>query len=775
MSQYRRWTCLCLHVVAIGVSSRDVSRTRSSEFACSCFQVCVALLDQYWPPQTCQSYQTALMPAQSQQKRRSATQDPDKPAKRTRVSRACDQCRVAREKCDGGQPTCSTCLTSKRGCTYTTNPKKRGIQPGYIRVLELALATLFQQNPENEKYLNDRLAREGLSSLLLSRDSKESNKLHKQWRKTRFNRDVDTLLSGGEPPRHDSDPPSPPGDGDNSDVDEPALAPSIVNEPLNQVLPYDLVSPQPPIQQAPVLSQQPTRDSLLITLPNDCWKQIEIYFTYTQCWLPICEKHDTLKLSYSYPATGMQLSFDTPDSGSHAELWSILAVASIYESTNANSTSHPVQGSMTPKQLYDVARSLIPSELGSFDLGHVKALLNLAIFSIAQSLTEAAWFLVGCASRVLENVDQVSLIPSTRRMHVFGGCLVLDSMLALQLGRRPYFRKSDIEQLGRIDEDGLEEWQPWSGGSSASLQQSRTPLLAFSSFRHLLDILDILVTNELASASGLPIQDIIQRLGDWKAALPPKLDYLQSEITPTPPTPPAVLLQLTYHCTALSIMPKQPWLQRILELLEPSPNRLSLTNLPPVVHCLMGIIKRHSAHFLSDQALHTRMQKLQTDIDRTWRKTIPDIRSPPLHSRQSIAVMQMSTPQSLSGSHAIGQASGANDTRVAGAQGSGSIPDVLAPTQQIESFLNASRVAQPDPRYPDIPGDLESFFDDLASLDSTNKLENQPQFMQNLGFAPDASMADLFSEFIPMQSSAFIGQDSADLGHLDHYNFYDPS
>lgn len=724
------------------------------------------------------------MPAQSQQKRRSAAQDPDKPAKRTRVSRACDQCRVAREKCDGGQPTCSTCLTSKRGCTYTTNPKKRGIQPGYIRVLELALATLFQQNSENERYLNDRLATEGLSSLLLSRDSKESNKLHKQWRKTRFNRDVDTLLSGGEPSRHNSDPPSPPGDEDNSDVDEvPAPAPAVAKESSNQMLPCDLISSRPPIQQAPVLIEQPIRDALLITLPLDSWKQIENYFTYTQCWLPICEKHDILKLSYSYPTTGIRLTFDTPDSGSHAELWSILAVASTYEpSNNANPTGHPSQGSMTPKQLYDTARSLIPHELGSFDLGHVKALLNLAIFSIAQSLTEAAWFLVGCASRVLENVDQVSLIPSTRRMHVFGGCLVLDSMLALQLGRRPYFRKRDIEQLGRIDEDGLEEWQPWSGGSNtASMQQSRTPLLAFSSFRHLLDVLDILVTSELASPSGLPIQENMQRLNDWKTALPPKLDYLQSKTATTPPTPPAVLLQLTYHCTALSLMPTQSWLQRILELLEPSPTKLSLTSLPPVVYCLMGIVKRHSTHFLSDPALRARMQKLQADMDRTWRMTIPDIRSPPLHSRQSISVMQMTTPDSihqpLSGNHAMGQIAVGNDARGAQAQSSGSLPDVLSANtnQQIESFLNASRPAQPEPRYPDIPGDLESFFDDLASLDSTNKLENQPQFMQNLGFAPDANMADLISEFIPMQSSAFIGQESADLGHLDHYNFYDTS
>ncbi|KAF1932931.1 uncharacterized protein M421DRAFT_89247 [Didymella exigua CBS 183.55] len=720
------------------------------------------------------------MPAQSQQKRRSATQDPDKPAKRTRVSRACDQCRVAREKCDGGQPTCSTCLTSKRGCTYTTNPKKRGIQPGYIRVLELALATLFQQNAENERYLNDRLAREGPSSLLLSRDSKESNKLHKQWRKTRFNRDVDTLLSGGEPSRHDSDPPSPAGDENNSDADEPAPAPTP-NENFNESLPYDLITPQSLIQQVSALAEGLGRDALSITLPLDSWKQIENYFTYTQCWLPICEKHDVLKLSYSYPSTGMRLSFDAPDSGSHAELWSILAVASTYELSNSsNSVSHASEGSMTPKQLYDTARSLIPHELGSFDLGHVKALLNLAIFSIAQSLTEAAWFLVGCASRVLENVDQISLIPSTRRMHVFGGCLVLDSMLALQLGRRPYFRQHNIEQLGRIDEDGLEEWQPWSGGSNtAAMQQSRTPLLAFSSFRHLLDVLDILVTSELASPSGLPLQDTVQRLNDWKSTLPPKLDYLQSENAPTPSTPPAVLLQLTYHCTALSLMPTQKWLQRILELLEPSHAKLGLTSLPPVVYCLMGIVKRHSTHFLSDPALRARMQKLQTDIDRTWRKTIPDIRSPPIHSRQSISVMQMPTPDSiqqpLSGTQATVQVNAGNNARTA--QNSGSLPDVLGANtnQQIESFINASRSAPPDPRYPDIPGDLESFFDDLASLDNTNKLENQPQFMQNLGFAPDANMADLFSEFIPMQTSAFVGQESADLGHLDHYNFYDTS
>jgi hypothetical protein len=143
------------------------------------------------------------MPTKGQTKRRSANQPEDQRVKRTRVSRACDQCRVAREKCDGAQPTCSTCIGTRRRCSYTANPKKRGIQPGYIRTLELSLAYLFQQNPENETSLNDILAQGGPDSLLLSRDSKDSTKLHRRWRKTTFYTDVDKQLSGGEPSRNE--------------------------------------------------------------------------------------------------------------------------------------------------------------------------------------------------------------------------------------------------------------------------------------------------------------------------------------------------------------------------------------------------------------------------------------------------------------------------------------------------------------------------------------------------------------------------------------------
>jgi hypothetical protein len=80
--------------------------------------------------------------------------DSTTPAKRSRVSRACDQCRASREKCDGVKPVCHTCDTQTRSCTYDEPPKKRGIQPNYIRTLELTLAWLFQTVPETQKALS---------------------------------------------------------------------------------------------------------------------------------------------------------------------------------------------------------------------------------------------------------------------------------------------------------------------------------------------------------------------------------------------------------------------------------------------------------------------------------------------------------------------------------------------------------------------------------------------------------------------------------------------
>jgi hypothetical protein len=718
----------------------------------------------------------ALPMSTSGSAKRRATSVMEKPAKRTRVSRACDQCRIAREKCNGTQPTCSTCSSSKRSCTYTANVKKRGIQPGYIRALELALAYLFQHDPENESLVNDKLAQGGTSSLLLSRESKDSIKLHKRWRKTRFHTDVDKLLSGGEPSRQNqSEPLLPETDDEDSDTEDlvpKATAGTFAS--VSEVRHQDALSQ--PSGQWPVTPQYPISGETLVSMPLDSWRLLEIYFIYTQSWFPICSKENILKLSYAYPVEGIALSIELPDSGLHAELWSILAVASALD--NLGSDSDPVssheRSAEPPSQIYATARSMIPKERGQFDLGHVKAALNLAILDIRRSSMEAAWLLVGYACRILETMGSSVLRANPRHKHVFHGCYLLDCMLAIHLNLSPYFSLSKIRQHGKVDEDGLDEWQPWNAGFDVYAgQQPRAPSLSLSSFNAISDVLALLHDFDVEETAHRRSQ----LLKFWEISLPPKLAFVCVANAPGPLNPPAILLRLTYFCAAFALTSSQIWVTRLLKLLERAQDEIGWKRLPPVLRCLLEYIKRqHSVRPLSTE-VHSRLMKVLAVVNAAWPS---DAARPQMQASCTPAVSQLHTSGQTavppSDFQPIDQINLEDDAFVVLAPLNPAPPEAYSVVPQAEQFNPQQPNSVPAPLtpvYPNIPSDLESFFDDLASLDTVNNPDNQPQFLQNLGFAPDASMADLFSDYLPMQSSAFLSQQNTDAVNLDHYGFFE--
>nr|UIN24809.1 QFDBD-2xQFAD*-VP16*-EcR [Expression vector pQFDBD-2x AD*-VP16*-EcR, alpha-cry:EGFP]UIN24817.1 QFDBD-2xAD*-VP16*-EcR [Expression vector pubb-QFDBD-2x AD*-VP16*-EcR, alpha-cryEGFP]WNN25230.1 IQ-Switch Driver [Vector pSIQ] len=133
-------------------------------------------------------------------------------SKRQRVSRACDQCRAAREKCDGIQPACFPCVSQGRSCTYQASPKKRGVQTGYIRTLELALAWMFENVARSEDALHNLLVRDAGqgSALLVGKDSPAAERLHARWATSRVNKSITRLLSGqaAQDPSEDGQSPS---------------------------------------------------------------------------------------------------------------------------------------------------------------------------------------------------------------------------------------------------------------------------------------------------------------------------------------------------------------------------------------------------------------------------------------------------------------------------------------------------------------------------------------------------------------------------------------
>lgn len=691
------------------------------------------------------------MPAQAPAKRR-VTEASDKPLKRTRISRACDQCRIAREKCDGTQPTCSSCSISRRACTYTAAVKKRGIQPGYIRALELALAYLFQRNPENENFINDELAQSGPASILLGRNSKESNELHRRWRKSRFYTGVDQVLSGGEPARRDPSELSSP----DSDEGGPNTA-----EPSSRDLPQgdgpsDLTnSTKVPLQQYPTKSTR-------LFIPLDSWRLMETYFTYT-CWFPISEKHDLMKLSYSYPPEGLTLSPTSPGSGPHAELWSVLALASVHE------TNIQYPAAAAPARLYATARSLIPDESGVFDLRHVKALLNLAIFNIAHALMEPAWLIVAYASRILQSMSQNTPVIEPRFKHTLYGCFILDSILALQLDRRPYFRLQEIKEQGAIDDNGLDEWQPWEGGSR--LATSRTPVLALSTFNSWPDILDLLITERCSA------QDRLSLLKAWESCLPPKLAHVCATSPPASLTPTTVLLRLTYLCAAVEFTSSHTWLLRAVNLLEQAQIELGWKILPPVLRCLLAYLKTRCATLSSSHEVNSRLRSLGVAMDAAWppvqaqRTEHIAIARPPYVDAAEVATLtptKSSTRQTLLRSN----------THTGPSTSSPTAPEahslVFLPPHE-DRARDASGSQPGEAQLQELPSDLESFFDELAFLDTVNHPDTQPLFMQNLGFAPDADMTELFSEYVPIQSSTFAYQENTGAIDLDTYNYFDGS
>lgn len=688
--------------------------------------------------------------------KRRATQVADKPVKRTRVSRACDQCRLAREKCNGLQPTCSTCSTSRRACTYTANVKKRGIQPGYIRALELALAYLFQHDPENEALVHDQLAQKGSSSLLLSRDSKESNKLHRRWRKARFYTDVDKLLSGGEPSRHDQSEPVSSDSDDESAAEDPSSAAAFVS--TNTRSPLQVQNQSASIRNPCQSHSTPCPQTGLherTILPSDSWRLLEIYFTYSQAWLPICSKQDALRSLYSYPTEGIVLSSKSSGSAHHAELFSILAVASMHDTADPNSVKQPNFAHTLPDELCATTRSLIPEEVALFGVGHVKALLNIALVSLNRMSPQTAWLLVGLASRTLQVMDQPLLDASSTYKHVLHGCFLLDSLIAMHLGQRPYLHVDEARRLGSIDEDGLDEWQPWLG-ALASGQQPRAPTMALSSFNAIVDLISLLSNNRKPTAEALTL------LGRWESSLPVKLDFIRTLGTSETLNPAAILLRLTYYCTCFVLTSSEQSLRWSLELLERAQTEIGWGFLPPVLPILFGVVQQCSAEISLGRSVHDRLAQVQVAINAVW----PRMKLGTSTVQTNTATRPMSTEQSLpqpfSGLHAVTEAFPLRPV-------SADMQPANPSTGHIDPILDLASSNQTGLQYQQMPSDLESFFDELASLDTGNDVDNQPQFMQNLGFAPGANMADLFSEY----TTAFMSNNDSDGVSLDHYGFYE--
>ncbi|KAJ9668054.1 hypothetical protein H2201_001860 [Coniosporium apollinis] len=878
------------------------------------------------------------------------------PTKRQRVSRACDQCRSAREKCDGIQPVCFTCASSNRDCSYTVNPKKRGIQPGYIRTLELALAWVFGNLSGSEQALAAVLSDNGSAgqSVLVGKDTDGSYKLHRKWRKSTVCKEIERLLSGNEVKepgaqqnnngKFSADEEE---DGANGEHDTTMLTPSSAGVPIkdpndlqdrerstvgsahpsrNQyasdldhttagaesrhgagllntsstsaiftnlqnpftnraetahgthevfgrfrypsssyvsgslgaqsTAPYtgigSVSNPVRPTDTSSGLSGINTRHLPLeeiatgtkraaLKLPASLWRLFDVYFGYTHCWFPIAEKHDVMKISYSYPEEGLDLTAGSIDSGAHAELWSILALASFQD---VSLSSGEAMSDTKASDIYDIARSLIPTEEGSFQIGHVKALLLLSLVNMGSTNDDIAWLLVGQAARIaiLLGLDKsetttTTSTPAAKHQHVFLGCFVVDSMISARLGRSPLISRKQVHDIGLLPEEGLEEWQPWVGCQGFGVGQDmklRSPVHALSTFNRMVRLM--LAVHEATSPEGANVlqpvdleYDTLSSPGRKSFQLPGNgydVFSKQSQSTAFPAgkrgggrhqehssqtrslssiyqeiiaetgeergsmkaatTPPALILQIASECAAQAFEVAHSNIDgQLSHRLKRYAEAFGIAGMPPIFHTLLSLVRTVSpgSSMLNGERDH--LAAFDNVICGMWdrkraRGGIGEVEARhdnPHHV--TAAVSKEYTPASLSNilptPTSLNIGSTQNFSPILPRQQSHA--DIMVPTTPWQPLTNlnyftpkisqAALDAQNDQSggYDGAPlerfasagsVDLDALFDELASLDGADRQDNQPQFMQNLGFAPNIDLNDFltsdYGQFDPLLS-----------------------
>lgn len=759
--------------------------------------------------------------------------------KRQRVSRACDQCRAAREKCDGIQPLCFPCASQNRPCTYQANPKKRGVQTGYIRTLELAFAWVFEKVPGSEDALDSLLNHEGGQGrrLLTGSESAAANRLHQKWRRSRVHRDIDRILSGGESmPPEDGKSPSldeasdTDGEADNSSVLPPGPESSGRFSHLSPTSRHTYSSSVSEQRQQgddgrgteraavsafvpPSIASPAT--SCGLRLPSNHWRLMDIYFSYTHCWLPILEKQEMFQASYLYSAEqGLDLSPSDPSTGIHAELWSALALAS-FQDAASSSPSVAEQGvgsgGMTPMQIYNVARSMIPTEDGPFQIHHTRALLLLSLVNLGRENLMSSWQLVGMAVRILLDVcasDGDDIQKQQRRPRsVFIACFIMDTMVSEQYHKPPHLTAEDMAEAMNISENDLDEWQPWAacegfgrGGDNA--QSSRTPAYSLSTFNQLYDIFKVISRNIATRRAGTghdPRTTTTRvQLREAINLRAPFGTYILSstESAPAPVPSPYVLKILYLWAMGLVDSISGSKVTLITGVIEQFQSRFGICAMPPfIAACFASWTSRPEFDSL-DQQDRTRVAALSQSYASLW-KAQPAASSSGMQNRRpthnaltyrvnetahhpnpmltsigssitfprptpsySSSVLMDDSPSPSHGRHDLNSTYAfplyANARGLLSPAGTviasdtshdtiNSLESTMAAQAAAASHLQTQYHMAPQPSMSVAGADYDALLDDLASIDYADRLEADPQFMVNLGFAPGCDMNEVMS------------------------------
>ncbi|KAJ5177989.1 uncharacterized protein N7500_000688 [Penicillium coprophilum] len=389
-----------------------------------------------------------------------------RPSKRQRICRACDQCRRRKSKCDGGQPTCSICHTANRTCSYQNGGGRRGLAPGYVRSLETVLGLVLQHVPNSERTVHDLLTKSRNNDHFLSRDPATI------WRQSRLVKYLSRLIEN-DSQEHLTTAAYDESEWDTLETINTTGVVTAGTEPATS----GVNEPSMPQEIRNAGTNQP--DCLFLPFPPDTLSMLENYFTYTHCWFPILERRDLFRTMHT--SLGPEAS---PSHVSSLVLWAVVA----YESSTKNGTDSKQPD---PLRIQQSICGRVMTHSPNLELGHIQAVIILALLQLRLGDIKNSWRLAGQASRMLVTLPMTS--KNNRYRNTFHGCILLDNILSAVLNKAPCMSLEEQQKEGPINEDTIEEWDVWSVPQRASeggyQNTPKGPLRALSIFNSLRQIM----------------------------------------------------------------------------------------------------------------------------------------------------------------------------------------------------------------------------------------------------------------------------------------------
>ncbi|KAL8243795.1 hypothetical protein R6Q59_010053 [Mikania micrantha] len=458
------------------------------------------------------------MPSESSEldKKQNGGMNDDDSKSRTRVSRACTRCRSRKDRCDGQRPSCSACRNAQATCCYEPATKKRGLPEGYVRGLEKLLALLIGKIDGLEDIASNMMQEHRAELLKIWNHASFGEELHTTWKESKIIQELETLLGG-----LDQAVPSGPKrkrereeDGCEAEEDPDFtfhIKPQYCITPTDHTTPFS----QPRIQ---TVAQAPVDPDL----PANVIELVDHYFAYTHCWFPVVDRPQVLRASYELSRGKGQ--FDGNEAMSPL-LWAIFAYTSRQLKTDGRPRSNTSLDSHDIVEQYrNAANAKLPKDHQLLTRVHAQSWLILALLDIGLGKWKSAWSLVGQALRILLCDAAESKGSRQSDSALFQGCAILEIVIASHLGVASHIRRVDFDIRVLINEDGYEEWEPWTA-PCLDQTRSREPSFATSCFNRLTEV--FLINADILSILSQPekldrsyIQSLLEKLHGLQANAP---------------------------------------------------------------------------------------------------------------------------------------------------------------------------------------------------------------------------------------------------------------